>query len=444
MLARPPLPVRSANPFIKDHLSAPHLPPVKYQILNCQGKDILVGRLKIETPTVRLPFFQSSLMISADNFGSFLQDSGHAFILRRFDTGAVSLTTMYRAAFPSATDHEEKLEIAWVKDTYDLGGNNGSTKDAHITRLAGTWVSPDTALELGKAYALGTLIDAVVEAKPDPEGNYRRSGKAAAAASAANVATAVGVPVPAAANAGNAGNAAVVHVRSPSKPVSAVKSLPTPSPTAAVNPPAKRRKESSPAPVSRGSSKPPSRASPSAAPPPRRSARTKSPAPRSSSVAPLTSVVTQRTPKATRSITKKETVTATSLTPGGSELTVVDEENLVIEEHVAGAELREQDIREQQKMIADLKRDAAAKLEREERESMGSSRMDVGEDKREKQKKKREREEEEEPLRFEFREPEREERAIATNRRVGRFHLEPRAKSFAWGLAAFAIGMGAV
>lgn len=47
-------------------------------------------------------------------------------------------------------------------------------------------------------------------------------------------------------------------------------------------------------------------------------------------------------------------------------------------------------------------------------------------------------------LRFQFKEPEVQERQIATNKRVGRFHLEPRQKSFAWGVAAFAIGMSAV
>lgn len=60
---------------------------------------------------------------------------------------------------------------------------------------------------------------------------------------------------------------------------------------------------------------------------------------------------------------------------------------------------------------------------------------------------KREREEEggeKEELRFDFKEPETEERQIATNKRVSRFKLEPRTKSFAWGVAAFAIGMSAV
>lgn len=56
----------------------------------------------------------------------------------------------------------------------------------------------------------------------------------------------------------------------------------------------------------------------------------------------------------------------------------------------------------------------------------------------------REDEDESTELRFQFKEPEVQERQIATNKRVGRFHLEPRQKSFAWGVAAFAIGMSAV
>ncbi|KIM39755.1 hypothetical protein M413DRAFT_181993 [Hebeloma cylindrosporum] len=402
MVARPPLPVRFANPNIKEHLAAPHLPPVKYQILSCQGRDILVGRLKIETPT----------------------DTGHAFILRRFDTGAVSLTTMFRAAFPKATDMEEKQEIQWVKDTYDLSGNNGSVKEPQITRLAGTWVSPQVALELGKAYALGAIINAVVEACPDPNGNYRRSGKAAAAGGSTNTPKAAAAAIT---------TTVSTQTTTPavSKPPSAAKSLPTPSPTAAV-PPAKRRKESSPVPTPQ-SSKPPSRASPapSKVAPPRRSTRTKSPAPRSAAaaIAPLTSA--SRTPKAPRSSAKKEVVASTSLTPGGSDLTAVDEEGELVNDGVAGAELREQDIEEQKKLIEDLKQKRNQEEGQMDTEESASS-------------KKRDREEGDKPLQFQFKEPETEERAIATNSRVGRFHLEPRAKSFAWGVAAFAVGMGAV
>ena len=368
----------------------------------------------------------------------YIQD-GHAFILRRFDTGAISLTTMFRAAFPNASDSEEKLEVAWVKDTYDLSGNNGSTRDAHITRLAGVWVGPAVALELGHAYMLGRLIEAVVEATPDPNGNYRRSGKSAAT----NAPVIAPVTV----------NAQSVIAPSPtsivSKPSSAVKSLPTPSPTATANPPTKRRKESSPTVEPQSIVKPPSRHSPapskvSAPPPPsptlRRSARTKSPAPRQPS-APSS----LRTPKTTRSVVKKETTTA--LTAGTSDLTVVDEESLVVEDGVVGTELRDQDIKEQHKLIQDLKdkRDASRKAQ-----IKGEEGMDVAADESSSSLhssttgNKREREDEDEPLKFNFKEPEKAERAISTNRRVSRFNMEPRTKSFAWGLAAFAVGMGAV
>ena len=378
--------------------------------------------------------YVATFALQMSRLTGYIQD-GHAFILRRFDTGAVSLTTMFRAAFPNASDSEEKMEVAWVKDTYDLSGNNGSTRDAHITRLAGVWVGTDVALELGYAYNLGKLIEVVVEATPDPNGNYRRSGK-----SAANNAPAT-APAPATVNA-----QAVVAPPKVSKPPSAVKSLPTPSPTATVNPPTKRRKESSPSVEPQSAVKPPSKHSPapSKAPPPsptlRRSARTKSPAPRQPSAPP-----SLRTPKATRSAAKKESTTAP--TPGSSDLTVVDEESLVVEDGVVGTELRDQDIEEQQKLIQDLKnkRDASRKAQ-----GRGEESMDVAADESSSSAhssttgKKREREDGDEPLKFNFKEPEIAEREISTNRRVGRFTMEPRTKSFAWGLAAFAVGMGAV
>ena len=110
---------------------------------------------------------------------SVLQPNGHAFILRRFDTGAISLTTMYRAAFPGAKDEDEKRETTWVKDNHELLGNNGSTKEPKIIRLAGTWVDPDLAVEIAETYALGDIIALIAKAVPDPKAVYRRSSKGA-------------------------------------------------------------------------------------------------------------------------------------------------------------------------------------------------------------------------------------------------------------------------
>jgi hypothetical protein len=83
-----------------------------------------------------------------------------------------------------------------------------------------------------------------------------------------------------------------------------------------------------------------------------------------------------------------------------------------------------EDVAEQLHLIADLK-----------------SRRDVD---AASHKTKRSRDEQEFPTELNLKEPEVGERAIATNKRVSRFHLEPRQKSFAWGVAAFAFGLGAV
>lgn len=44
----------------------------------------------------------------------------HAFILRRYDTGAISVTTMFKAAFPGATEEEEEREMRWVSHPLGL------------------------------------------------------------------------------------------------------------------------------------------------------------------------------------------------------------------------------------------------------------------------------------------------------------------------------------
>lgn len=101
------------------------------------------------------------------------QPSGHAFILRRLDTGAISLTTMFRTAFPTAPEDIERKEAAWVKATYDTTGANKSGK----ARFAGTWVTPEVALEIAKDYNLEPVIAPLALAQPDPNMVYRKSQK---------------------------------------------------------------------------------------------------------------------------------------------------------------------------------------------------------------------------------------------------------------------------
>jgi len=107
-------------------------------------------------------------------------------------------------------------------------------------------------------------------------------------------------------------------------------------------------------------------------------------------------------------------------------------------------ELYEQDILDQKRLIDDLKKAKAEKLRAKE-ELVDEEMEESEEESQEPAKLKRIRQEEEEQLTFNFKEPETEERQIASNRRVeGRFNLQPRAKSLAWGIAAFPVGMGAV
>ncbi|CAE7123613.1 unnamed protein product [Rhizoctonia solani] len=146
---RPPLPSHAFNPLIAS-MDKAEPTPVKFQVITREGQDIIVGRVKIPTP-----------------------NGSHAFILRRFDTGAVSLSTMFRAAFPTAGDEAEKIDSNWVKTNYDLTGANGGGK----LRLAGTWVPPALAVHLAPSYSLSQVIYPLADAAPDASASYRKSSR---------------------------------------------------------------------------------------------------------------------------------------------------------------------------------------------------------------------------------------------------------------------------
>jgi hypothetical protein len=120
------------------------------------------------------------------------------------------------------------------------------------------------------------------------------------------------------------------------------------------------------------------------------------------------------------------------VTPAGSDETAVDDD--VAE--VPGPDATE-DIQEQKEMIEAFKAQREAKL-RAQAASDADEAMDEGE-------RKREREEEDASLQFDFKEPETQERKIATNRRIARLpEMTPERRSFAWGIAAFAAAVGAM
>ncbi|GMK56997.1 hypothetical protein CspeluHIS016_0308370 [Cutaneotrichosporon spelunceum] len=134
---------------------------VKFQTIVREGKEIIIGRIKVQTPVTT--------------------GTAHAFILRRYDTDAVSLTTMFKVAFPGSSEEEEKREMDWIRSSYDTTGTNGS-RDCDTVRLAGQWVSRHLAIHLAPAYNLSELVMALCKAAPDPNVSYRKSQRSQAAA----------------------------------------------------------------------------------------------------------------------------------------------------------------------------------------------------------------------------------------------------------------------
>ena len=324
-----------------------------------------VGRMKIPTP------------------------GGHAFILRRLDTNAISLTTMFRATYPQATEDAEKAEINWIKNNYELSGANKTGR----ARFAGTWASIDVALNIADTYSISHLLPALINAVPDPAQIYSKArGKSA---------TQPLTPQP-----------------TPPSP---------PKPTG----PNKRRKEGTPQPTTRASPAPPRTpapatieiTSPAPAPTPRRSTRLKSPAP---TAVPLP-LSPRRTPKLQRARVEHEDPQVPP-TPATPEVTHAEEEEAVVATEPNMAE----DILEQRELIAGLKAQRAAAIARGEEHAESASL-------------KRTIEEVEPPLVLNPKEPETEPRALATNSRI-RFlrNPSPQTKSVFWGVAAFAAGVGAV
>ncbi|KAI0303836.1 hypothetical protein B0F90DRAFT_1709452 [Multifurca ochricompacta] len=369
---RPSLPLEHLNPHIKS-IDSSNLPNVKFQEIIREGQSTIVARMKVPTPT------------------------GHAFILRRLDTGAISLTTMFRAAFPTASDESERLEANWVKANFDNSAGNRTGK----ARFAGTWVAADIAINIADQYSLGNIILSLTDAKPDPNTEYRKSSRA--------------------------------QQQTPDKGSPAPKQLPTPSPSMSVPNPPKRRREASPAPT-----KPPSVAASSPTKSSlspistRRSQRTTSPAPLPTPKLVGQKVVsTPKSPKVSRSPVKTRRLEV--VTPAGSDETAVDDD--VAE--VPGPDINE-DIREQKEIIEAFKAQREANLQ----EQVAGDEDEVMDDQSEK---KRDREDENRSLQFNFKEPETQERKIATNKRISRLpEMTPQRRSFAWGVAAFAAAVSAM
>lgn len=80
---------------------------------------------------------------------------GH--IIKRFDTNAVSASSMFRAAFPTATEQDEASEMRWI--TTGSRGKYGDTAKAgnehnETQKLSGTWIPAEHAFELAEEYSI--------------------------------------------------------------------------------------------------------------------------------------------------------------------------------------------------------------------------------------------------------------------------------------------------
>lgn len=304
---------------------------------------------------------------------------------------------MFRAAFPTASDESERIESNWVKANFDNTGGNRAGK----ARFAGTWVTAEVATNMANDYSLEKIIPPLTDAKPDPSTEYRKSSRAQQQ-----------------------------QQQTPDKEPPPPKQLPTPSPSTSTPNPPKRRRDASPAPSVAASSPTKSPLSPVAT---RRSQRTTSPAPAPAPklVSPKVAASTVKSPlKVLRSPVRTRRLEV--VTPAGSDETAVDDDV----PEVAGPDATE-DIQEQKEMIEAFKAQREAKL-RAQAASDADEAMDEGE-------RKREREQEDASLQFDFKEPETQERKIATNRRIARLpEMTPERRSFAWGVAAFAAAVGAM
>lgn len=133
-------------------------------------RDIIIGRVKLPAPI----------------------KSGHAFLLKRFDTNAIAASSMFRIAFPYASLDAEKVEMEYLEKRYDSTVANGGLQRVYKrpkgrgakktaeggetyeeklppgssgVKLQGTWIPSVDGLELSKEYGLERFARPLIEAQ---------------------------------------------------------------------------------------------------------------------------------------------------------------------------------------------------------------------------------------------------------------------------------------
>ncbi|KAK0552256.1 hypothetical protein OC846_002953 [Tilletia horrida] len=163
--------------------------PVKLQIIEREGKDIIIGRVKLP-----LPSGGSATPAVSD----------HAFLLKRFDTNALAASSMFKIAFPYADPAAEEAEMQYLERRYDCDGANGGNltpggadDDGHTdtptkrprgrprksaapatsnsantgVRLQGTWIPASDALEVAEEYRILRYARGLIEARAELDEN---------------------------------------------------------------------------------------------------------------------------------------------------------------------------------------------------------------------------------------------------------------------------------
>ncbi|EOR00054.1 hypothetical protein E3P92_02132 [Wallemia ichthyophaga] len=137
-----------------DLLDISEVPTPKWQQITRDDRPITIARLKLPHPREK-----------------------HTFVLRRYDCNGISFGSLFKAAFPYATDEEEKNEFDYVKKNYDVMlVPTEEYRDTKLAKLAGFWIPIEVAQKLGKRYAMEDFLEALIKAdKPDLTDFKKRS-----------------------------------------------------------------------------------------------------------------------------------------------------------------------------------------------------------------------------------------------------------------------------
>ncbi|PWN37248.1 uncharacterized protein FA14DRAFT_176546 [Meira miltonrushii] len=166
--ARPPLDQSERNSILPDEDI-----PVKLQVIQREGANIIIGRVKLPAPV----------------------KNGHGFILKRFDTNAIAASSMFRLAYPHASLEHEAEEMQYLEQRYETDLANGghakvpkkprgrpSKKALEAAsqelqydevlpagstgvRLQGTWIPSPDAMIVAAEYGLERWARPLIEAK---------------------------------------------------------------------------------------------------------------------------------------------------------------------------------------------------------------------------------------------------------------------------------------